>query len=98
MEPKNRQITVVTPEMITLFMSACWKAASPKICAYSAPIALFGSTVGGVWTFDYEGISRANLAISYLTDAAVIAKVGMAPAVRDRLGISTTVARGVGNT
>jgi hypothetical protein len=40
---------------------------------------------GGVWTFDYEGISRVNLAISYLTDADVIAKVGMAPALRDRL-------------
>ena len=40
---------------------------------------------GGLWTYDYEGISRANLAISYLTDAAVIARVGMAPALRDRL-------------
>ena len=40
---------------------------------------------GGLWTFDYEGISRANLAISYLTDADVIARVGMAPALRDRL-------------
>jgi hypothetical protein len=40
---------------------------------------------GGVWTFDYEGISRTNLAISYLTDAAVITRVGMAPALRDRL-------------
>ncbi len=40
---------------------------------------------GGLWTYDYEGISRANLAISYLTDAAVIAKIGMAPAVRNRL-------------
>src|SRR5687768_6039400 len=40
---------------------------------------------GGLWSYDYEGISRANLAISYLTDAEVIADVGMAPAVRDRL-------------
>jgi hypothetical protein len=40
---------------------------------------------GGLWTFDYEGISRANLAISYLKDPAVITKIGMAPALRDRL-------------
>ena len=40
---------------------------------------------GGIWTFDYEGISRANLAISYLTDAAVITRVGMPAAQRDRL-------------
>jgi hypothetical protein len=40
---------------------------------------------GGLWTYDYEGISRANLAISYLTDAEVITKVGMAPALRDRM-------------
>lgn len=39
----------------------------------------------GQWTYDYEGISRANLAISYLTDAEVVAKVGLAPALRDRL-------------
>ena len=40
---------------------------------------------GGLWSYDYEGISRANLAISYLTDDDVIAKVGLAPALRDRL-------------
>ena len=40
---------------------------------------------GGIWTYDYEGISRANIAISYLTDAEVMTKVGMAPAMRDRL-------------
>mgnify|MGYP006139451583 CR=1 FL=1 len=37
---------------------------------------------GGIWTYDYEGISRANIAISYLTDAAIMTKVGMAPAMR----------------
>jgi hypothetical protein len=39
----------------------------------------------GQWSYDYEGISRANLAISYLTDAAIVAKIAMAPALRDRL-------------
>ena len=39
----------------------------------------------GQWSYDYEGISRANLAISYLTDAAVIDKVGMDPALKNRL-------------
>ena len=39
----------------------------------------------GQWTYDYEGISRANLAISYLTDAAIVTKIGMAPATRDKL-------------
>lgn len=39
----------------------------------------------GQWTYDYEGISRANLAISYLTDAAITAKIGIDPALKDRL-------------
>ncbi len=39
----------------------------------------------GQWTYDYEGISRANLAISYLTDAAVTSRIGVAPPLRDRL-------------
>lgn len=39
----------------------------------------------GQWSYDYEGISRANLAISYLTDAAVMNKVGMDPALKNRL-------------
>ena len=39
----------------------------------------------GQWTYDYEGISRANLAISYLTDAALTTKIAIAPALRDRL-------------
>jgi len=39
----------------------------------------------GQWTYDYEGISRANLAISHLTDAAVTSKIGVSPALRDRL-------------
>lgn len=40
---------------------------------------------GGLWTYDYEGISRANLAISYLTDAEVVTKIGISPALKDRL-------------
>jgi starch-binding outer membrane protein, SusD/RagB family len=39
----------------------------------------------GQWSYDYEGISRANMAISYLTDPAVVAKIAIAPAMRDRL-------------
>jgi starch-binding outer membrane protein, SusD/RagB family len=38
----------------------------------------------GQWTYDYEGISRANLAISYLTDAAITAKIGIDPALQNR--------------
>jgi hypothetical protein len=39
----------------------------------------------GLWIYDYEGISRANFGISYLTDAAITAKIGIAPVLRDRL-------------
>jgi hypothetical protein len=39
----------------------------------------------GQWTYDYEGISRANLAISYLTDAAIAAKIAIDPALKNRL-------------
>ena len=39
----------------------------------------------GQWSYDYEGITRANLAISYLTDAAITDKIGIDPALRDRL-------------
>ena len=39
----------------------------------------------GQWSYDYEGISRANLAISYLTDAAVTTKIGIDPALKNRL-------------
>jgi hypothetical protein len=40
---------------------------------------------GGSWAYDYEGISRANLAISYLTDDGVAAKIGIDPGLRNRL-------------
>jgi hypothetical protein len=39
----------------------------------------------GQWTYDYEGISRANLAISYLSDAAITAKIAIDPALKNRL-------------
>jgi SusD family. len=39
----------------------------------------------GQWSYDYEGISRSNLAISYLTDATLTAKIGIAPALKSRL-------------
>lgn len=38
----------------------------------------------GIWVYDYEGISRTNLAISYLTDDALIAKVGLNADLRNR--------------
>jgi hypothetical protein len=48
-EPKNRHTTVVTPEMMALLRSACWKAGSLKIWAYSAPVGFAGRIVGGDW-------------------------------------------------
>lgn len=39
----------------------------------------------GVWAFNYQGISKANLALSYLTDEALIAKIGMDATLRSRL-------------
>jgi len=39
----------------------------------------------GQWTYDYEGITRSNLAISYLTDAATTAKIAIDPALKNRL-------------
>ncbi|WEK19638.1 MAG: RagB/SusD family nutrient uptake outer membrane protein [Candidatus Pedobacter colombiensis] len=53
-------------------------------------IASFNFTPGnaafnGQWSYDYEGITRANLAISYLTDMDVVAKVGLNEALRVRL-------------
>jgi starch-binding outer membrane protein, SusD/RagB family len=39
----------------------------------------------GQWTYDYEGINRANAAISYLVDPAVVAKIGIDAAEKDRL-------------
>ena len=39
----------------------------------------------GQWTYDYEGITRSNLAISYLTDPAITAKIAIDPALNNRL-------------
>jgi hypothetical protein len=39
----------------------------------------------GQWSYDYEGISRSNLAISYLTNPAVITKTGIAETLKNRL-------------
>jgi len=38
----------------------------------------------GFWSYQYEGISRANLAISYLTDDNLISKIGMSSDLRKR--------------
>lgn len=39
----------------------------------------------GQWSYDYEGITRANLAISYLTNMDVVAKVGLTEDRRTQL-------------
>lgn len=39
----------------------------------------------GIWSFDYEGISRVNTALSYLNDNDFISKVGMDDATRKRM-------------
>ncbi len=39
----------------------------------------------GQWTYDYEGVSRSNLAISYLTDDALAAKIGIDQTLKNRL-------------
>ena len=39
----------------------------------------------GQWSYNYEGISRANLAISYLTNADVVAKIGINETLKNRL-------------
>src|SRR5665647_3293732 len=39
----------------------------------------------GQWTYDYEGISRSNVAISYLTDTAVTNKIGIDEPTRKNL-------------
>jgi hypothetical protein len=39
----------------------------------------------GQWSYDYEGISRSNLAISYLTDQAITTKIGLDEATRKNL-------------
>lgn len=37
----------------------------------------------GIWSFDYEGISRTNQAIDYLTNDALIGKIGMNATARN---------------
>lgn len=39
----------------------------------------------GIWVYDYEGISRANLAISFLTNTDVIQKAGIGEARKNQL-------------
>lgn len=39
----------------------------------------------GQWSFNYEGISRSNLAISYLTDQAITSKIGLDETLRKNL-------------
>src|SRR6478672_7223801 len=36
----------------------------------------------GQWSYYYEGISRANRSISYLTDPAIIAKIAIGPTLK----------------
>lgn len=39
----------------------------------------------GIWSYNYEGISRANTAISYLTDDVMMAKLNINSALKNRL-------------
>ena len=39
----------------------------------------------GIWVYDYEGISRVNLAISFLTDAEIVQGAGMSEARKNQL-------------
>lgn len=39
----------------------------------------------GQWSYDYEGISRSNLAISYLTNDALVAKIGLDAQSKNRM-------------
>lgn len=52
---------------------------------YSFNFTSSNQAFSGSWSYDYEGISRANLAISYLTDAEVTAKIGIDPGLKNRL-------------
>lgn len=69
-------------------MQKKWNADGDQ--AWMDDIASFNFTAGnpafnGQWSYDYEGITRTNLAISYLTDMGVVAKVGLDEALRGRL-------------
>ncbi|MAU16396.1 MAG: RagB/SusD family nutrient uptake outer membrane protein [Muricauda sp.] len=39
----------------------------------------------GIWTYDYEGVSRSNLAIGFLTDDDVVAKTGISQSRKEQL-------------
>lgn len=39
----------------------------------------------GFWSYQYEGISRCNMALSYLTDEDIVRKVGMDETMRNQL-------------
>ena len=39
----------------------------------------------GIWVYDYEGISRVNLALSFLTDPELIQKTGLSEARKNQL-------------
>lgn len=41
--------------------------------------------LNGIWTYDYEGISRVNTAISYLTHTEMMNKLNIETSLRDRL-------------
>jgi hypothetical protein len=39
----------------------------------------------GIWVYDYEGISRVNLAINFLTDADIVQKTGLTESRKNQL-------------
>ena len=79
---------VIVQDMASDDMNKKWNPDGDQ--AWMDQVASFNFTASnqafnGQWTYDYEGITRANLAISYLKDPDVVTKVGLAPALRDRL-------------
>lgn len=41
--------------------------------------------LNGTWAYDYDGISRANTAISYLTDDAMMSKLNLGESLKNRM-------------
>jgi len=39
----------------------------------------------GIWSYDYEGVARTNLSLNYLTDEAILTKIGIEETLKNRL-------------
>lgn len=54
-----------------------------EISAYS--FTADNGAFNGIWLYDYEGINRINLAVSYLTDPEILQSVGISEARKNQL-------------